>query len=878
MCGIGGYYGFRDDNLVKKMSRLMEHRGPDGEGIYTDSTTTLLNRRLAIIDREGGNQPIWNEDKSLVVVYNGEIYNYRELREELESAGHTFSTKTDTEIIVHGYEQWGEACFDRFNGMFGIALYDVVKKRLVLARDHFGIKPLYYAFGRGNASCLLFASEIKPLIYSGKIDRKPNDRTLYRYLVFRVHDDTEETFFEGVRRLPPGHMMLVEDGMITVKKYTTIKDRLSSLKPKEALTSTDKELFKEKLFTAIRRRLVAEVPMGSALSGGLDSSTVVAVVNKLLQEHHADASSLGKRQKTYSAVFPGSLNDEEAYVDALIRKMADLDFVKVRPTPEEFFQDIEEFVRAQEEPTISTGPYAQYQVMRRAKKDVTVLLDGQGADEMMAGYLPYYFVNLRQLMRQKRVRALVAESWAARDILWKLAVRKLTASLGLRTDVDPKSMLSAQFREVHAGERFVTNSSNLRARLIEDIFCNSLPSLLRYEDKNAMRFSIEGRVPFLDVELLEYLFTLPESAIIKGGWNKAILREAMKDILPEKIVWRRNKIGFTTPEHEWFLRMKNRIYSIFLSERFAKRKYFDQPAVVRAFEEFVKGRNDDTMLFWRLLNVELWLRVFFDDTHVVEKPAERGMFEPNAGKKLEIEANGATYIRFPVKTSLFAKGDDYAAKLAEECRLFLDGVSKQKKLPSPAKQRWIAVVSEKIVAIAQGRSYFIWDIAPGFWAKWLSKFVKRTPYGIGLGSPWTMQLAIQEVGLPRIILASVVSAVSKPFGISGMFYRIAGRTVASIDGPTEYSLYPSNVSAKLGPKDPETAAKQISEAIRERLTAAERRQFGGAAVIDANDLGRDVLGNATELPNETIAMIMRDNPMGQSSEQTPLVIAFAHGG
>jgi asparagine synthase (glutamine-hydrolysing) len=869
MCGIAGFCGLQDKKLIKQMSSDMEHRGPDGDGFYLDENLSMVNRRLAIIDRAGGDQPIYNEDKTIVVVYNGEIYNYRELREELEAKGHVFRTHSDTEIIVHGYEEWGDTSFDRYNGMFGIALYDIKKKRLLLVRDHFGIKPLYYSV---QGSTLLFGSEIKPIINSGLVEKAPNDETIYRYLMYRIHDEGEETFFKGVRRLLPGQMMIFEKGVHRIQSYTKIRKDLSSTKPKAVCTQEDIETFEQLLTKAIQMRLVSEVPVGTCLSGGLDSSTVVAVANKLLREKAQDSGSLGKEQKAYSAVFPGSVNDEEKYIDALIAQLKHIDNVKVFPKPEEFFTDLEDFILYQEEPTISTGPYAQYQVMRKAHEDVTVLLDGQGADEMMAGYLPYYFVYIKQMMKRGEYFKLLREVWSSRDIFWKLALQKLTYSLGFQKKISMGNLLKDSFKKQYSKSRFQTVSDNLKERLLEDIFGNSLQSLLRYEDKNAMRFSIEGRVPFLDMNLIKFLFTLPDDAIIQHGWNKSILRKAFASYLPDMISQRRNKIGFTTPENEWFLRMKNRIYGIFMTESFANRPYWNQSEVVKAFELFIQGKNDDTMLFWRMLNLEIWMRLYFDEKQAVSAVAERPPFSANLGKEIRITTEAGVWQRYPIKTELFAKGDDYASKITQEVVLFRKQLLEKKSELSD--NRWFAIVSEKIVAISQGRSYFIWDINPTFWGKTLSKFVTRTPYGIGLGSPWTMQLAINEVGLPRILFAALASIVTKPFGVKGVFYRIAGRTVASIDGPTEYSLYPSNVSAKLGPKNPDKAAQKIRKVLESQLSQGERSLFDGVVIIDANDLGRDILGNATAFADKEIADIMRDNPMGQGSEQTPVVMAF----
>lgn len=860
MCGIAGYYGIADKKLIKQFSKELAHRGPDGEGIFQTEQVSLLNRRLAIIDLKTGDQPIYNEDRSLVVVYNGEIYNYKQLRRELEELGHRFKTLSDTEVIVHGYEQWGEHCFDRCNGMFAVALYDMKREELILARDHFGIKPLYFAVLPDKS--VLFSSEIKPIIHSGLVTAATNEKVLYRYLTFRVHSDGPETFFKDVYSLMPGQFLKIRKKTINNGYFSRLEEELKELAARPAIANDDAtDSFKSALVEAITRRLIADVPVGTCLSGGLDSSTVVSVVNTLLRSQVDEARSIGAVQKSFSAVFPRSTNDEERYIDELIRYVKKsggaIESYKVHPKPEQFFEEIEDFVRTQEEPTISTGPYAQYCVMRMVQGKVKVLLDGQGADEMMAGYLPYYFVYLRQLWTRRNWLTLAVELLSSIDVLVKYAA----LTLGRMTGEHPMSrILRRQFVGEFSRERFTPVRSNLKLRLIEDIFYNSLPSLLRYEDKNSMRFSIEGRVPFLDVNLMRALFTLPDSAVISRGWNKRILREATKDLLPNLIRKRRNKIGFTTPEQEWFLRMKNKIYSIFLSPSFAARPYFNQQAVLRHFQRFIEGKNDDTLLFWRLLNTELWLREFIDDVKTPlsaqEKPIRR-----------EVTTGTSTYERTMLKTPVFQKDDPYAQMIDT----VVQGWASKHKTKA-GRRKWFVVVSEKIIAISQGRSYFIWDIKTGFWARLLSKYVTKTPYGIGLGSEWTMQLAIREVGLPKILLATILSAVTKPFGIRGVFYRVTGEQARSIDGPTEYSLYPSNVSAKLAPHNPPEVAEEIATYISDNLPSTMERQFMGVVVIDANDIGRNIMANTTGLPDNEIAEIFRDNPMGQGAQQTPVTV------
>ncbi len=896
MCGIAGFVGFRNDPLIHKFSTWLQHRGPDGKGFFLTDEVTLLSRRLAIIDVKGGDQPIYSKDRSLVIVYNGEIYNYRELRIELEKKGHIFKTQSDTEVILQGYEEWGENSFDRLNGMFGVAIHDIKRNKTILARDHFGIKPLYFIRVKSNVkdqnskaqpqsqsnNIVIFSSEIKPLIYSGLFPVEPNERIIYRYLKYRIHDDGRETFFKRVERLLPGEMMVIEGQKSEIKKYTDLESRLLKKSKITGFSPYEIASFRDLLIDSIRRRLVSEVPVGSCLSGGLDSSTVVGVVNQLLQEKLDETKSVGKIQKTFSAVFPGSSNDEDKYIDELVMKSikSNVESHKIKPNSSDFFSDLKDFVKTQEEPTISTGPYAQYRVMQKAHEYVTVLLDGQGSDEMMAGYLPYYFVYFRQLIKEKKYGILFNEVISSWDIILKFLLIKKDKRTGI------KNWMNEEFADKYKDEKFHIEDSHLKRRLHDDIFKNSLQSLLRYEDKNAMRFSIEGRVPFLDYRLLELIFSLPDMAVIKDGWNKYILRESTKDILPKLINQRRNKIGFTTPEYEWFKKESKQILDLFKGERFEAKKFVNQAEVVVRFQDFINGKTDDTLFFWRIMNLELWMREFF------KNPTSNNHFPISKKIKNEIMIKGKSYWRYPIRTGLFKKGDNVAEKVADE----LDNALSQ-NISKLINKKWFVVISEKVVATAQGRAYFIWDIHPTFWAKLLSKFVSKVPWGIGLGSPWTMQLAIQEVGLIRILTASLVSALGKLVGVRGLFYRIAGRSAAGIDGPTEYSLYPANLSAKLLPKEPEKVCKEIDKQIISNFQVPISKQspttklqninnskttnyqllttnYLGSAIIDANDIGRNVLGNSSNLSNKLIEDIFADNPMGQSNEQTPITIVI----
>ncbi len=888
MCGIAGYYGFGEDEaLLREMNACIVHRGPDGEGYYTDGQVGLAHRRLSIIDIAHGQEPMISQDGQTVLVYNGEVYNYLDLRAELEALGRTFSTVSDTEVVLQAYQEWGDDAFDRFNGMFGFAIHDRKNGRLVLARDHFGIKPLYYAnAGTAEDPKLLFGSEIKPLLATGKLKTAPNERILYRYLQFRIHDEEAQTFFDGVHKLMPGEKLVLETGAgakpgFTVSPYTRFKEELAELAkigtPYSPAVIDD---YRSRFTEGVRLRLQSEVPVGTALSGGLDSSAVVVTINKLMQEKAAATDSLGATQQTFSAIFPNSINDEEKYADAVLATCTgNVTSHKILPKAEEFADDLDDFIRTMEEPIISSGPYAQYRVMQEAAKHVTVLLDGQGADEMMAGYIPYYFAYLRQLKKNGQRAKLAKEMASSADILFRLGRFRLRGMLTAKKPLSISSLLKKDFAAAHKGEKFSNIADNLKLRLIDDLFHKSLPAVLRYEDKNTMRFSLEGRVPFLDKEVVKFLFSLDDESIIKGGWNKRILRDATRDLLPEMISNRRNKIGFTTPEAEWFILMKERIYEIFLSTSFGNRPYWDQNAVLYAFEEYLTGKSSaSTMVFWRLLNTELWLREFFDEPEVKAGITDKSDYVPNADKQLDITVpdDGTTYRRYPLRTEVFYKDTDFDPAVMGYVDRFFAGLpaAGAEHRSAASETPWYLFVSEKIVAMTQGRSIPVWDIKVTPPARILSRFVTRNPGGIGLASPWSMQLAIDEVGLPRLLYAAGRSVVGKLQGKSGVFYEVVGHNINAIDGAAGYQVGTSTHSVKYAPLDPDGVAARLSALVRGRVPKEFAATFAGTAIMDANDLGVVALGHDTGLARTIVEGIFRDNPQGQTTETTPMSLVF----
>jgi asparagine synthase (glutamine-hydrolysing) len=601
MCGIAGFIGPNDPELLERLTACMRHRGPDEQGTFEADGASIMSRRLAIIDLAHGQQPMHTPDGKLHLVYNGELSNYRELRDELRAEGVTFTTDSDTEVVLQAYACWGTDAFRRFNGMWGLAFIDDrgPARQVVLCRDHFGIKPLYWTRAGER---LLFGSEIKSFFQSPDFTPRVNEQRLYEYLGWGLHDHDRDTFFADVHQLLPATYAIVEaDGSLREGAYWTPDLRTDG--------DPSPERFRELFERSVQRRLVGEVPVGTCLSGGRASSTSVMIMARQLRGHVRDADSMGERLKTFSAVFSGDPIDEREYIEHVLEASgAEGNFVN--PTSAQFVEELPQFVWYLDEPIVSTGPYAQWAVMRLARSKVTVLLDGQGGDELLAGYTPYGYVYLRQLLRERRFGTLAREAFKFRDVLLPL-VRRVLASRR-KGGVDVGALLRPEFRARVRRPHDPRVRDDLKRRLVQDLTAYSLPSLLRYDDRNSMAFSVESRVPFLDQELVDHILALPETSIIRNGWSRAILRDAMKGILPEKIRLRRWKVGFTPPEMRWIRQQRAYFEELVRSESFASRPYWDGAAVASAFTAALDGEAQESLFFWRAINTELWLRVFFD--------------------------------------------------------------------------------------------------------------------------------------------------------------------------------------------------------------------------------------------------------------------------
>lgn len=601
MCGIVGFTGPQDEKTLKRMSDSIFHRGPDDDGFIQTENFSVGFRRLAIIDLTENIYPLSNEEGDVEVVLNGEIYNYEELREILKRKKHKFKTGSDTEVIVHGYEEWGENVVQYLRGMFVFVLVDKTKNQMMIARDRVGIKPFYYAEVDGR---VVFGSEIKALFSGFNISREPDEQSIYKFLAYRIHDIDRNTFFKNVKRVLPGHYMIFDErNNFRSEKYwnPTYNANFASEKSDTEYAEEFRELFLE----TVDLHLIGDVPVGTTLSGGLDSSGITSLAAKLYEEK----KNAGKMY-TFSAVHPGETVNEEEYIDEVVNYTG-VESIKAVPSVDKFWEELDTWTYFQEEPVISGAPYAYYVVMREARKYVTVILSGQGGDELLAGYIPYFMSYWQSAFDQGHATKGFAELFAGRDLYTKYVLTKLDDMLHKKNQIRPTQFLNKPEQvDIPAFQ----HKRNLNERLMQDVTSTTTPCLLRYEDKNSMANSLESRVPFYDHVMAEFVFNLPMDQKIKHGWNRYVYRNAMKGLMPEKNRLRRSKIGFTNPEWEWIERKKENFIEIFNSDSFRSRKFWNADSVIEGFEQALQNKlRGDILFFWRLFSVEMWLRIYVDD-------------------------------------------------------------------------------------------------------------------------------------------------------------------------------------------------------------------------------------------------------------------------
>jgi asparagine synthase (glutamine-hydrolysing) len=609
MCGIAGIFDFTgaipEKDLLIKMGSILNHRGPDDHGIYSAPGIGLSHRRLSIIDiSSNGHQPMSNEDGSIWIVYNGEIYNYRELTIKLEGLGHIFRTHSDTEVIIHAYLEWGSGCLEHFNGMFAFAIWDARKKKFFAARDRLGIKPFYYFF---DGQRFVFGSEIKAILVHPSVSVYPDSDTIRQYLLFG-NTIGDSTWYHGVAKLPPGYMLEISDGKIAVSQYWDVKFQLDYSRKDDSFAQELQALLKD----AVHLQLRSDVPVGAHLSGGVDSSSVVALAAGELEHLHTFSSAYAE----------GSDYDEREYIDIVSKRFGTQHHV-VLPRANDIPDLLPKLIWHMDEPVIGAAILPMYRVSEMVRKQgIKVVNGGQGADECFGGYPPYFVHAAYNLMNSFRTeqhgpwselvhlpqylakggafrRFSARFNWAAATPAWIRNVPKVRSEGLAYTASMKQKMPSLQPFEL---------ASYLDLK-------HYLPGLLQQEDRMSMAWSIESRVPLLDHRVIELAAKMPSWMKVRSGWSKSVLRNAVRGITPDAILNRKDKKGYPVPLARWFREdLAKYIRNILVDSQLESGELIDQYELSKVVDEHQSGKVDHSGILWRALTTELWFRGLVQET------------------------------------------------------------------------------------------------------------------------------------------------------------------------------------------------------------------------------------------------------------------------
>jgi asparagine synthase (glutamine-hydrolysing) len=644
MCGICGIVNFDrsepvDPGLIERMTTVLVHRGPDDDGYFVEGNAGFGHRRLSIIDLGGGKQPIFNEDESILIVFNGEIYNYAALTTELINLGHQFKSRSDTEAIVHAYEQYGDACVEHLRGMFTFAIWDRRRKRLLIARDRLGIKPLYFHWCDGF---LAFASEIKALLQIPEVARVVDPGALEAYLTLR-YVPGPQTMFKGISKLQPGHLLVMDEHGVRIRKYWDLKYQIA-----EGISDADYlQRFEELLEESVKLRLVAEVPLGVFLSGGLDSSAILAVMSKLRER---------ERIKTFSVGYEVAREQEESVNEFEYARLAARAFGaehhEFKLTAEDFRDSLTDLVWYLDEPLADDSCIPLYFIARLARKHITVVLSGEGADEILAGYGIYKRMLAIDAAYERfpRLTPWVARKFASvftgpvsqRYAGWAglpMEQRYRGVSTGMPATL--RQQLLGRQGEGAVGDAFracfeaVPKEDALNRMLYADAKVWLPDDLLLKADKMTMANGLELRVPFLDHKLVEFAATLPRDLKLKGSTGKHLLREAMQGVLPPQII-NRPKKGFPVPTESWLRgELKDFVHDTLLASDAACRGYMDTRVIEKIVNEHEQGTENRRQEIWTLLIFEIWHRTFIDRLPPIARSAPQSGARKLAGGKRE---------------------------------------------------------------------------------------------------------------------------------------------------------------------------------------------------------------------------------------------------
>jgi asparagine synthase (glutamine-hydrolysing) len=632
MCGIAGIVashelGPDDRQRVVAMRDVLSHRGPDAAGVFVDGQAALGHRRLSIVDLATGAQPLANEDETIWISFNGEIYNHGDLRRELESAGHVYRTHSDTESIVHAYEQWGDDCVEHLRGMFAFAIWDVRNRRLFIARDRLGVKPLYWT---RVGERLLFASEIKGILASGLVQARANEGAIPELLGTRSIAGSE-TMFHGIHKLLPGHVMTFERGEVVSRRYWDVPTGGHDADAHAPSRTEDVSRFRELLEESIRLRLMSDVPLGVFLSGGVDSSAIAALMARMLD----------RPLKTFSVAFAARAYSELDYARQVSTAIG-ADAHEIVIDDRDFFAALPRLVWHEDEPIAHPSSVPLYFVSKLARESVTVVLTGEGSDELLAGYGKYprsllnwragavYAKTVPRAVRDKisasaehvpgRVGRYVRRSFVGVDHLPDLTFFDTFAGINLsrqRRLLSPRLALLADNERAYGASMAHFNAPSADTGLLDRVLYADMKTylveLLMKQDQMSMAASIESRVPFLDHRLVEFAASLPADRKLSGMATKRILREAVQDVLPASIL-NRPKMGFPVPLGPWLQNgWGDVVRDVLLDRRTRQRGIFEPSAVEHLLAVgATASTTQDTDAIWGLLNLELWYRTFID--------------------------------------------------------------------------------------------------------------------------------------------------------------------------------------------------------------------------------------------------------------------------
>ena len=629
MCGICGIYNFLGDSFIEEhilkiMARSMRHRGPDDEGFYIDRHIGLGHQRLSIIDlTEAGHQPMTNEDSRFWIVFNGEIYNYLELRQELISKGHKFRSHSDTEVILHLYEDLGPACVNKLNGIFAFAIWDQLEKTLFAARDRFGVKPFYYIYRKGT---FCFASEIKAFFHAKILEPELCYEGLLDYFTFQFCLGNK-TLFKNILKLMPGHYLFLNaDGTLIISKYWDLDFNID--------THHTEEYFEHQLLRlledSVRLQLRADVPVGAHLSGGLDSSTVACLASSLL----------GVSIHTFSGGFKEGPQYDETHYARIVADQIGSQHHEIFPTENDFVDALPRLMYFMDEPAAGPGLFPQFYVSKMAAKHVKVVLGGQGGDEIFGGYMRYLIAYLEECIKgciegtQQDDRYVVSFesiipnltqlqtyipmlSYFWKDGLFEVSEKRYFRLIDRSSEVQHLLILDVLQKDSNYNpfdlycELFSEgNVKSLINKMIRFDMKTLLPALLQVEDRTSMAVSLESRVPILDHRIAELVASMPPKIKYKGGRSKRIFREVVQHIVPKEILDRKDKMGFPVPLNEWYQRdpVKSFVCETLLGERARRRGIFN----FNKLEDILKSERPYGRTIWALLCLELWFQQFID--------------------------------------------------------------------------------------------------------------------------------------------------------------------------------------------------------------------------------------------------------------------------